>query len=424
MKRLALVTLVLFSLLFANVGNANAGKLLLSKGDTVAICGDSITEQKLYSQFIEAYLTACVPELELNMVQLGWGGERAEGFALRMENDLMPWQPDVVTTCYGMNDGQYRKYDEKIGEYYRTNMLKIAERMKKGGVKTVIGSPGVVDSYTWKRDLPDFDKVYNENLGKLGQIAKEIAVEYDFAFTDVHNLMAEVMAKAKAKYGQEYPVAGFDGVHPIHNGHLVMAYAFLRALGLDGKIGIITIDMNGPGECSQGHKVITTQAGEIQVLSSRYPFCLQGKVDDPRATTGIVEFFGFNQDLNRLMLVVKNLKTKEADVVWAQNRKRFTRKQLEDGINLSAEFVDNPFSRPFANLLQRIAEKQKYETTMIKNTLSNFRNFENLAKKDAELKAAFETVRKKLTEKHSELSKNVRDAVVPVQYLIKVEPVK
>ena len=51
------------------------------------------------------------------------------------------------------------------------------------------------------------------------------------------------MGKAKAKYGDSYPVAGGDGIHPGANGHLVMAYAFLKGLGVDGNIGTITVDL-------------------------------------------------------------------------------------------------------------------------------------------------------------------------------------
>jgi len=43
----------------------------------VPICGDSITEQKMYSLIIESYLTACVPELKITARQYGWGGETA-----------------------------------------------------------------------------------------------------------------------------------------------------------------------------------------------------------------------------------------------------------------------------------------------------------------------------------------------------------
>mgnify|MGYP000922553461 CR=1 FL=1 len=46
-------------------------RLLLRPGDRLAICGDSITEQKMYSRIIEDYLTVCVPELNVSGRQYG-----------------------------------------------------------------------------------------------------------------------------------------------------------------------------------------------------------------------------------------------------------------------------------------------------------------------------------------------------------------
>src|SRR5829696_8663054 len=54
--------------------------MLLQPGDRLAICGDSITEQKMYSRIIEDYLIMCVPDLQVTVRQYGWGGERAPGF--------------------------------------------------------------------------------------------------------------------------------------------------------------------------------------------------------------------------------------------------------------------------------------------------------------------------------------------------------
>src|SRR3974390_1895398 len=51
--------------------------LMLKKGDRLAICGDSITEQKRYSRIMEDYLTMCVPELKISVRQYGWSGEKA-----------------------------------------------------------------------------------------------------------------------------------------------------------------------------------------------------------------------------------------------------------------------------------------------------------------------------------------------------------
>ena len=49
----------------------------------VAIVGDSITEQKLYSNFIETYLLACAGCGDVHCMQFGWGGERAVGLEAR-----------------------------------------------------------------------------------------------------------------------------------------------------------------------------------------------------------------------------------------------------------------------------------------------------------------------------------------------------
>src|SRR6266404_6209909 len=93
--------------------------LILKKGDRLAICGDSITEQKMYSRIMEDYLTMCVPELQVEVRQYGWSCERAPGFLARMTNDCLRFKPTVATPCYGMNDHEYRPYEEKIGQVYR-----------------------------------------------------------------------------------------------------------------------------------------------------------------------------------------------------------------------------------------------------------------------------------------------------------------
>ncbi|MBK8094800.1 MAG: hypothetical protein IPK32_23240 [Verrucomicrobiaceae bacterium] len=112
--------LTLLSLLVVTAATLRAATALPPKA-RVAIIGDSITEQKLYSKFIEAYLLACSGRSDIHVFQFGWGGERAGGFAARLENDLAVFKPNVATTCYGMNDGSYKAYVPEIGaEYEKT----------------------------------------------------------------------------------------------------------------------------------------------------------------------------------------------------------------------------------------------------------------------------------------------------------------
>jgi hypothetical protein len=322
-----------------------------------------------------------------------------------------------------MNDGSYRKYEEKIGRDYQEGMDRIIQRMKQAGARMVVGSPGVVDSDTWAANDPDKDKVYNENLGQLREIAHKLANENGFAFADVYGAMMDSMVAAKAAYGSSYHVAGGDGVHPAANGHLVMAYAFLKGLGFDGNLGTITIDLkSGKAEASGGHRVLESRDGSVQLESSRYPFCFSGGEKDPNGTRSMLPYVPFNKDLNRLTLVVKGLSADRAEVTWGESTRSFSHEQLAAGINLAAEFLENPFVEPFNTVLQAVGKKQNYETPMIKDQINRFRLYKDTFENDAEVNAALETLRKKLVARDNDLYRDAKATVKPVQYRISVTP--
>jgi lysophospholipase L1-like esterase len=404
----------------ANAEETAAAKAsILKKGQRVAVVGDSITEQRLYSKYIELYLTACLPELELRVIQLGWGGETARGFAARMNNDLLPWKPDVVTTCYGMNDGGYRAFDESIGKNYATPMADIVGRLKKAGATVVVGGPGVVDSKYFQGG-GEKPKVYNDNLSHLSQLAKKLAETEGFPFADVHGAMADAMEKSKPVLGEAYDVGGKDGVHPGPNGHLVMAYAFLKAMGIDGKIGAITIDFKGKASTSEGHKIVGEESGKVELESTRYPFCFSGDDKSSAGTRSILPYVAFNLDLNRLTLVVKNLDGAKATVAWGAASKSFSKEALEKGINLASEFLENPFVEPFRKVESMIGAKQAFETGMIKSMINQFPRFVDSMGKDKTVEASMEALRRQMFETHEKMDASVRSVLLPVKHAITV----
>jgi len=395
-----------------------ADRPVLKKGDRLAIIGDSITEQKVYSRYMEDYVTMCTPELDVWCVQLGWGGETAPGFLGRMNQDLMPFKPTVATTCYGMNDGGYRAYEDGIGKRYIDAMRDIVERLKKTGATVVVGSPGCVDMNTFRK--PEDAEVYNQNLGKLGDLDRQLAKDTAMPFADLHNLMYDVMKRAKAAYGEKYHVCGGDGVHPAADGQLIMAYAFLKVLVPGGEIGTFTVDMAGQAAASDGHKVLSAKGGTVQIESRRYPFCFYGDEKSPDSAKSILPHLAFNQDMNRLTLVVKNLKSAKAKVTWGAASKTFTRDELAKGVNLAAEFLDNPFSDAFRKVDDAVAKKQAYETFLIKESGRALAGVERNLGDDAEVAAAVKTIKSKLGGKHEALAAAVRAALVPVKHTIVV----
>lgn len=423
MRKLAGVVALLVLSCFTGARAEEAPKpaLILKKGQRVAIVGDSITEQKLYSRFIELYLTACLSDLDLHCIQLGWGGETAPGFLSRMNNDLMPWKPDVVTTCYGMNDGSYRAYEEGIGKRYIGAMTEIVSRLKKSGAVVVVGGPGVVDSKYFQGG-GEKPKVYNDNLKHLSELAQKLAEAEGFPHADVFGTMMSAMEKSKPVLGEAYDVGGKDGVHPGPNGHLLMAYAFLKGMGIDGNLGSITIDMKGAASAAGGHKVLGSEAGKAEIESTRYPFCFTGDDKSSAGTRSMLPYVAFNADLNRLTLTVKNLDAAKAKVTWGAASKSFTKDELEKGINLAAEFAETPFADGFRKLDGMIFAKQNFETGMIKTTINSFPRLVDGMGKDKAVEASVEALRNQLFETHGKLEAAVRSALQPVKHAIAVTP--
>jgi lysophospholipase L1-like esterase len=404
---------------------AEATQPILRPDDRLAICGDSITEQRVYSAFIEDYLLMCQPAPRLTAVQFGWGGETSWQFLPRIEHDVLPFKPTIATIFYGMNDGGYAALTAEREGKFREAMRGAVRKFKDAGVRVVVASPGCVDTHYFdKRYTPGHHVVYNKTLATLRDDAREIASAEDCPFADVYDVMFDVQAKAKARYGAEYPLAGPDGFHPVANGHLVIAYALLKAMGCDGDLGTIAFDAaTGKATASgSGHEIVSAHDGAITIRSSRYPFCFYGDPAGPKeprspySTKGILDFLPFNQDLNRFRLVVTGLKSDKAKVTWGAETKKFSAADLAAGINLAAEFLDNPFSEPFKKVEGAVRAQQDFETPMVRNLVNGVRQLL------PDERTAYGQLVSAAMAKDAALADAAAKAVVPVTHTIKVEP--
>jgi len=342
--------------------------LALQAGDRLAICGDSITEQRQYSLLLEAYLTACLPELGVSVRQFGWSGEQASGFHGRMKNDVLRFQPTIATTCYGMNDHRYVPYTEEIGGLYREKMTAIVRDFKAAGTRVVVGSPGTIASVPgWVKSATGTKEDLNASLCRLRTIGIELAEAERTGFADVWWPMMEATFAAR-KFGPEFAVAGKDGVHPAWAGQVVMASAFLHGLGVTGDLGTVSVDLAaGTAAATAGHAAGPLHDGRVEITSGRWPFCAPaGTLDQDDSMRAGMALCDFDARFNRLVLKASGLAAPAADVTWGSETKRFTAAQLADGVNLAAAFPANPFSEPFAALWAAVAAKQEYETRQVK----------------------------------------------------------
>src|SRR5271168_4407826 len=68
----------------------------LKDGDTVVFYGDSITNQRLYTVFVETFVLTRFPRLRVNFVHSGWSGDRVSGGAngsidVRLDRDVFAY---------------------------------------------------------------------------------------------------------------------------------------------------------------------------------------------------------------------------------------------------------------------------------------------------------------------------------------------
>ena len=407
--------------------------LFLKPGDRLAICGDSITEQKRYSRILEDYLTMCVPQMQITTRQYGWSGEKAPGFLARMTNDCLRFQPTIATTCYGMNDFQYRPYQDDIGQVYTLSQTAIVEAFKAHGVRVILGSAGSVGQIPrWAPKLADTLLDLNLSLCRFRNLDIEIADKEDARFADVFWPMLTAEFTAQKEYRPDYALNGSDGVHPGWAGHTVMAYAFLKAMGLDGDIGTFTVNLKrNKIKVTAGHKVISAKDGAFGIESSRYPFCpctapptvaeypacTQTDLASDQTILSGMSLVPFEQELNRLTLIAKNGKAENYAVIWGDDRKVFTADQLAKGINLAAEFPHNPFTDAFAKVDAAVAAKQAFETDEIKNRFEA--QLQHLTR--AEIADRTEAAVGPAEAIHDRLAAAVKAAFVPVTYTLKIE---
>ena len=393
------------------------GELLLQVGDRLAICGDSITEQKMYSRIMETYLTACVPQLQVTVRQYGWSGETAEGFLDRMDQDCLTFEPTVATLAYGMNDARYRPFDVTNGQWYEDHYRAIVRNFKAHDVRVVVGSPGCVGKIAaWVKSRNGTLQEQNLNLCALRDIAIGIAETEHVRFADIFWPMYQAQVFAPGQHAatadKPYLVAGNDGVHPAWAGHVIMAWALLRSLGLDGEIATVNVDLeNGTATASDGHTVNSFENGKLALTSTRYPFCAQGDINDYNSIRSGMTLIPFAEELNRFVLKIAKPQHAKYKIVWGDESHEFEAEQLVKGVNLAAEFENNPFCTAFDAVDQAVAAKQAFETTQVKQVFHG-----------PEGKQDFASAVKSTEATRKPLADAIAQAFVPVAHTIEIIP--
>jgi len=229
-----------------------APSFYLKDGDRVVFYGDSITDQRLYTTYIESFCVSRFPKMHFTFVHSGWGGDRVTGggggpIDVRLKRDVLPYNPTVITICLGMNDGAYRDFDQGIFDTYVKGYRHILDTLKADLPKARITllTASAYDDVTRE---PKFPGGYNATLKKYGEAVAALAKEYKLTLADTNAPLVEALDKAKTADPEMAAKLIPDRVHPGPGGHMVMAEAVLKAWNAPSTVADINIVIgNGKG---------------------------------------------------------------------------------------------------------------------------------------------------------------------------------
>ncbi|MDR2970279.1 MAG: SGNH/GDSL hydrolase family protein, partial [Tannerellaceae bacterium] len=210
------------------------------KGDRVAFLGNSITCGGHYHSYIWLYYMTRFPDQRIDIFNEGIGGDVAKQMYERMDK-VFEHKPTVVTLSFGMNDTGYKDYTDPANvETGRQNVAtackdyELIEKLYKrhANVKKILISSSPYDETSCFNKAPFPGK--NELIREIGDFLKGRADMNEWGFVDFNRGMTAINQREQ-QLDSIFTLCGRDRVHPSTDGHMVMAYLFLKAQGFTHK---------------------------------------------------------------------------------------------------------------------------------------------------------------------------------------------
>jgi lysophospholipase L1-like esterase len=352
---------------------ARGADFYLHPNDTVVFYGDSITDQRLYTTYVETFVVTRYPKLPVRFVHSGWGGDRVTGggggpIDDRLKRDVLIYKPTVMTIMLGMNDGRYRAFDDETFRVFTDGYEHIVKSMKDAvpNLRITLIDPSPYDDVT---RAPLFPGGYNAVLLKYGEYLRTLAERNHLDFADLNTRLVKTLERANTTDSANAQKIVPDRVHPHRSGHLLMAASLLEAWGASPIVTRVDID----AAAAQVKDAVNTAVSALEAKDSIHwtqrddALPMPVPMNDPVMTLAL-ESSDFREKFNRETLRVIGLAA-PSYVLKINGRSIgvFARENLASGINLAE--LDTP-------MMQQAA--QVHDLTIKRADIHNIRPLQNM----------------------------------------------
>lgn len=323
------------------------------EGERAVFLGNSITDGGHYHSYIWLYYMTRFPNMPLRILNGGIGGDTAYDMNKRLDGDIFPMKPSVLMVTFGMNDSGYFEYNgdnsKEFGEQKYQESIKNYQQMEKRFKDlpdtriVMVGTSPYDETVQLKENVPF--KTKNETIKRIVEYQKESAAKNNWEFTDLNAPMVALNQQNQQK-DPAFTLCGSDRIHPDNDGHMVMAYLFLKAQGFVGKeVAEMEINANKKQAVKAENCTISNIKKNGKDLSFDYlaealPYPLDtiargwGQKKGQAEATKVIPFM---DEMNREVLKVTGLKGDYKLLIDEEEIGIWSGDDLAKGINLAAE---------------------------------------------------------------------------------------
>ena len=195
---------------------------MVPKPKKILFFGDSITEMGVQAGGYVSIIKKTLDSTKYTLVGAGIGGNKVYDLYLRLEDDVLSKNPDVVVIYVGVNDVWHKQSSgtgtdqNKFVKFYQALIKKISA----SGAKIILCTPAVIGEK--KNGANELDQELDKYAGEI----RKLAEEHNLPLVDLRSLF---MAYDQANNPQDVAkgVLTTDGVHLNDKGNQLVAAQLL-----------------------------------------------------------------------------------------------------------------------------------------------------------------------------------------------------
>jgi hypothetical protein len=351
----------LFTILLGSIilTNTYAQKIApFHAGDRVAFVGNSITDGGHYHSYIWLYYMTHFPNMRITCYNAGIGGDAVDQIYNRFDDDVFGKNPTVLTLTWGMNDSGYFEWYRADAQDFMNKRLagsfttygKLEDKLKqRPDIRKIIilGSPY---DETTKSNPKNLYPKKSIAFAKIIAFQDSAAKKNGWGVVDFYHPMLAIDQREQQK-DTLFSLTPNDRIHPDNDGHLVMAYLFLKAQGLENKpVADVTLDASNKRvlktvNCQISGLAATADSLAFNYLANSLPYpvdTIPRGWGNRKKQAEALKLVPFTNDFNREILTVKSLKSGNYNLlIDGELMGTWSSQQFADGVNM-AEITATP----------------------------------------------------------------------------------